>query len=341
MRTTALHVHGAEEEIFFVLGGSGILYHGDAACEVGAGDCMVHLPEKEAHTLRGGPGGLDVLAFGTRVPVEICHLPRAGMAWAGPTVVSAPGLQNLWAMDAAKEPLVAAPGPRPANVVGLGAVPARTSERKQRSATYRALGRAAGSVRTGLNHVALGPESLGAPAHCHSAEEELFVILDGDGVCTLGSEEFGVRPGHVVSRPPGTGVAHAFRAGPRGLTYLAYGTREPNDIAYYPRSKKVFLRGIQPHRPDRAPRLLGGRGVEAPPRPAHLAGRRGRNRSAPGARRPATASGSTDFGQCPGRRFAQEPPAGLDVPHLRARISDRNADRVAVGETRVRKEDLA
>jgi hypothetical protein len=25
---------------------------------------------------------------------------------------------------------------------------------------------------------------------------------------------------------------------------LAYGTRDPNDIAYYPRSRKVFWRGV-------------------------------------------------------------------------------------------------
>jgi len=53
-----------------------------------------------------------------------------------------------------------------------------------------------------------------------------------------------VRPGSVVARPPGTGVAHAFRAGGGGLTLLAFGTREPNDIAFYPRSSKVSLRGI-------------------------------------------------------------------------------------------------
>ena len=28
------------------------------------------------------------------------------------------------------------------------------------------------------------------------------------------------------------------------MTYLAYGTREPNDICWYPRSNKVFLRGV-------------------------------------------------------------------------------------------------
>jgi uncharacterized cupin superfamily protein len=53
-----------------------------------------------------------------------------------------------------------------------------------------------------------------------------------------------VRPGSVVARPPGTGVAHALRAGDGPLTALVYGTREPNDIAYYPRSGKVSLRGI-------------------------------------------------------------------------------------------------
>jgi uncharacterized cupin superfamily protein len=28
------------------------------------------------------------------------------------------------------------------------------------------------------------------------------------------------------------------------LIYLAYGTRDPNDIAYYPRSNKIFFRGV-------------------------------------------------------------------------------------------------
>ena len=36
----------------------------------------------------------------------------------------------------------------------------------------------------------------------------------------------------------------SFRAGDAGLRLLAYGTREPNDIAYYPRSGKVFVRGV-------------------------------------------------------------------------------------------------
>jgi uncharacterized cupin superfamily protein len=245
MRTTALHVHGAEEEIFFVLGGSGLLHQGETTCEVKPGDCIVHLAEKEPHTLRGGKDGLDVLVFGMRVPVEICYLPRAEMAWAGPTVVSAPGILNLWEKDAARGPLeFPPPGPRPANVVGLDAAPSRRVDRKDRHAIWRSIGRAAGAVRTGLNHVTLEAGSTGAPAHCHSTEEEIFVVLEGDGICTIGSDDFPLRRGHVVSRPAGTGIAHSFLAGANGLVYLAYGTRETSDITYYPRSKKFAIRGI-------------------------------------------------------------------------------------------------
>ena len=43
---------------------------------------------------------------------------------------------------------------------------------------------------------------------------------------------------------PATGVPHSFRAGDGGLTYLAYGTREPSDIAYYPAPREVSLRGV-------------------------------------------------------------------------------------------------
>jgi uncharacterized cupin superfamily protein len=48
----------------------------------------------------------------------------------------------------------------------------------------------------------------------------------------------------VISRPAGTGVAHAFRPGTDGLTYLAYGTREPSDMCFYPQSGRVSLRGL-------------------------------------------------------------------------------------------------
>ena len=45
-------------------------------------------------------------------------------------------------------------------------------------------------------------------------------------------------------RPPATGVAHSITAGNDGITYLAYGTREPGDSVFYPTLGKLRLRGL-------------------------------------------------------------------------------------------------
>ncbi|HVI37141.1 MAG TPA: cupin domain-containing protein, partial [Gaiellales bacterium] len=98
-RSTPAHIHGAEEEIFHVLSGTGLLWQDGQVCEVGPGDTIAHPANAQTHTLRAGDEVLDVLAFGTRVPLELCYLPRAGHAWAGPTVVEAPGMRNLFKLD--------------------------------------------------------------------------------------------------------------------------------------------------------------------------------------------------------------------------------------------------
>ena len=103
-----------------MLGGSGLLWQDGETCRVQAGDTIAHAANMQTHTLRAGDDGLDVLAFGTRVPIELCHLPRAGYAWAGPTVVESPGLRNLFRLDdAAGEFAFPEPGERFANVAAL------------------------------------------------------------------------------------------------------------------------------------------------------------------------------------------------------------------------------
>jgi uncharacterized cupin superfamily protein len=82
------------------------------------------------------------------------------------------------------------------------------------------------------------------PLHCHSAEEEVFVILTGTGTCVLGDREYAVRPGHVIARPAGSRVAHTLRGGPEGMTYLACGERDTADVIWYPHSRKLFFRGL-------------------------------------------------------------------------------------------------
>ena len=248
--STPAHVHGAEEEIFYVLAGSGLSWQDDGrgplAYEVRAGDCIVHRAGREAHTLRAGADGLTVLAFGMRVAAEACELPRARVAWLGPTWVEAGEGKHPYAREAdVGEPEVGEPMlDRPATIVNVDTVEPAEFVGETVERVRRDLGRAAGSERTGLQHVTVSPGKLAAPPHCHSAEEELFVVLDGDGVVVLAEEEHVVGAGTVVGRPPGTGVAHALRAGADGITYLAYGTRHPNDVCYYPRSNKISFRGV-------------------------------------------------------------------------------------------------
>jgi uncharacterized cupin superfamily protein len=250
-QSSPVHVEVDEEEIFFVLGGSGLSWQDDKVYEVRAGDCIVHRVAEEAHTMIGGPEGLDILAFGERTDPPLTYLPRAKVVRMGVTLDVSPG-PHPWDREAAAGELeLPGPSARPANIVNAeGAEP-------EDGGAGAELGGRGGSVRTGLNWIRLDPGRRGPPPHCHSAEEEIFVVLDGGGLLELWPtpgthrlhpdfefQEHPLRAGHVVSRPPGTRIAHSIKAGGEGLTYLAYGTREPNDICYYPRSNKIFLRGV-------------------------------------------------------------------------------------------------
>jgi uncharacterized cupin superfamily protein len=241
--STPVHAELIEEEIFYVLDGSGLAWIDGETYEIGPGDCMVYNAAEEAHTHKAGPDGLDMLAFGMRAYNTGTLLPRAGTVRMDPATVDASSdPRHPWDREAsAGEPESPAPSERPSNIVNYSDV----EPLEVRAASDRDLARTAGSERTGLCHVALEPGKRGAPHHCHSAEEEIFVVLEGGGTVYLGDDEAPVRVGHVLGRPPGTGVSHSFRAGDEGMTYLAYGTREPNDIAYYPDSNKVNFRGIK------------------------------------------------------------------------------------------------
>jgi uncharacterized cupin superfamily protein len=239
--TTPAHAEGAEEEIFFVLGGSGISWQDGEAYEVGEGDCLVHLPEEQVHTMRAGPDGLEVLAYGQRKPQGNTVLPRAGVAWMSRSWVDVGG-PHPWEREAeAGEPEVGEISARPERIANLSQ---GLRYELPSGAVDLNLGDVVGSVETGLSHMTIPAGAEGYPPHCHAAEEELFVVLDGEGTVTLGDESADVRAGSVVARPAGTRVPHSFQAGEADLVYLAYGTRVPSDVVYYPRTDEIRFRGV-------------------------------------------------------------------------------------------------
>jgi len=239
-RQMPVHVHGDEEEIFFVLSGDGLSWQDGEACRVAAGDAIVHRSGRAPHTFLAGVDGLELLAFGSGSETSLTWLPRAGVMWAGPRWVPLDAPHPFEA-EAAAGPLPRPePGPRPANVVACAEVASGPGP----NADVRALGAAGGSQRAGLNHVTLPADATGTPAHCHALEEELFVLLGGSGTLQLGDEEHPLRAGDVIARPPASGVCHELQAGDDGLTYLAYGTRVAGDSAYFPQRGEVLLRGL-------------------------------------------------------------------------------------------------
>jgi uncharacterized cupin superfamily protein len=245
--STPAHVEG--EEIFFVLGGSGVSWQDGKVYEVREGDCIVHRAGREAHTLRAGADGLDVLVYGAHGHDGHATLPRAGITWLGRGWVLRDGGDHPWEREAAAgEPEVGEPAERGKNIVNVDALePDEEGD--------RVLAGEAGAEQAGLHHRTLSPGRASVPAHCHSAEEEIFVMLDGSATLELipspvmaahgfETETHELRPGHVVCRPGGTKVSHFIRGGEEGGVMLVYGTREPNDIAYYPHSNKFYIRGI-------------------------------------------------------------------------------------------------
>ena len=244
-QSTPAHEHTGEEELFYVLAGSGLWWQDGATTAIGAGDVCFAKPGAGAHTIIGGDDGIDVLAFGPRHEIEVTHLPRPGVLRIGGVATVRAERKHQWFFESEAGPVERAePGERPPTITRLLDIPTEVVERPGWEMTHRWIGPHLGAVTTGMSHFVMGPGAKSFPFHCHSAEEELFVVLDGDGTLRLGDDEIPVRPGSVVSRPAGTRIAHAFRAGPRGLTYLAYSDRVPDDAVLYPERGVVLLAGL-------------------------------------------------------------------------------------------------
>jgi uncharacterized cupin superfamily protein len=247
-----VHVHDAEEEICFVVSGSGRSWQDGTTYEVRAGDALLHPPAGPAHCLLAGDDGMTAIVFGERRPAEVGRLPRSGLARIGRLWTGLGAGVDSFGREAAAGPVTidGPPAPRPREIVAVADVPAEDRDRGEFGAALRNIGVALGSGPTGMRHATIAPGRLNAPPHTHNAEEELFVVLDGDGTLVLYdldgavTDEVAVRAGHVVARPAATGVAHTFRGGDGGMTVLSYGQRKGEDVAWYPRSSKLAFRGF-------------------------------------------------------------------------------------------------
>ena len=194
--STPAHEHGRGEEIFYVLAGRGLSWQAGKTAEIGPGDCIVYRARRGAHSIHALEP-IDVLAFGPREYDEASASRGLGpRCSAGASSRASPERRSGAApvhprIGARPARAAAEPGPRPANIVNVDDVEAQPIERQRVVRVRRDLGTAAGSVTTGIKHFVVAPGKESAPLHCHSAEEEIFVILDGEGTLVLGDRDGG------------------------------------------------------------------------------------------------------------------------------------------------------
>lgn len=99
-----------------------------------------------------------------------------------------------------------------------------------------------GARELGYNLTVLPPGKTHCPYHCHRVQEEMFLIIDGEGELRFGADRYKSRRGDVIACPPGgPEVAHQIvNTGNRTLRYLAVSTRSHVEICEYPDSAKIL-----------------------------------------------------------------------------------------------------
>ena len=102
-----------------------------------------------------------------------------------------------------------------------------------------AIGTVARKLGASVDTVAPGKRSC--PYHCHHAEEEMFIVIEGSGTLRVAGEMLPLRAGDVVFIPPGPEYPHQIiNTSDAPLKYLSISTRESPEIVEYPDSGKYL-----------------------------------------------------------------------------------------------------
>ena len=116
-----------------------------------------------------------------------------------------------------------------------------TSMRAQFSASI-------GARKLGYNLTELPPGKAQCPFHSHRAEEEMFLILEGEGELRYGAQRYRIRKHDVIACPTGdSSTAHQIiNTGRIPMRYLSLSNLSEIEVCEYPDSNKVGVHADQP-----------------------------------------------------------------------------------------------
>lgn len=105
------------------------------------------------------------------------------------------------------------------------------------------LGAAVGAKDLGAQYMVVPVGKSAYPRHNHRNNEEMFVILEGEGTYQRGEATWVVHSGDVIGAPAGdASTAHQLvNTGQVDLKYLSISTRNDPDICEYPDSDKFMI----------------------------------------------------------------------------------------------------
>ena len=118
-------------------------------------------------------------------------------------------------------------------------------ERFQREPLYDAVGarlaKGTAARNLGASIDVVAPGKVTCPYHAHRAQEEMFVVIQGNGTLRVAGEMLPITEGDVIFIPAGPEYPHQIiNTSDAPLKYLSISTRESPEIVEYPDSGKYL-----------------------------------------------------------------------------------------------------
>ena len=109
-----------------------------------------------------------------------------------------------------------------------------------------------GARQLGYNLTELPPGKAQCPFHSHRAEEEMFLILEGEGELRFGNLRYRIRKYDVIACPTGgVDVAHQIiNTGNTIMRYLSLSNMADVEVCEYPDSNKIGVFAAAPGTPN-------------------------------------------------------------------------------------------
>jgi len=107
------------------------------------------------------------------------------------------------------------------------------------------VGRNVGSQTIGLTIQTIAPGNLSSRRHKHVFQEEILIVMSGEGILHHGDERIPVGPGDCVCYLPSDPEAHCFEnRGSADLVVWSFGNRFNHEVALYPDHGVAFVEAL-------------------------------------------------------------------------------------------------